>query len=306
MMSDASLELRRAPEAVTFSASDLETLRNVIAVGIPDPELRLFAKVCGQLALSPFRGEVVVVPRRTNIAKAGQPASWVTIWRHQITIVGRRVLAERTGEVEGIVGPEWCGPHTPEPDSPLQWVDVWLAEQPPHAARVTVYRRGRRPYVGTTPWREFAVTDSKGALMGLWPTMPAHMLGKTAEALALGRAFPEIRETLSAAGVEWQDAPRDETAEPTPSAGSVEPGAEEADQGRGVPSPRPAHNPNEHIVPSDEQLRTVRAALARAGYTLDADQRVYIADLLNRDTVTWGELSRYDLEDVQARLGGAS
>lgn len=285
-------ELARVDEGVSFTRSDLETLRSVIAPGIPDAELSLYAKVCENLGLSPFRGEIVVVKR--NVRDPKSPASaprWFEVWRHQITIVGRRVMAERTGEVEGITGPEWCGPHAPHADSPLQWLDVWLRDEPPHAARAVVYRRGRKPYVGTTPWREFYVRDKDNKPTGLWATMPAHMLGKTAESLALGRAFPEILAVARAAGVEYEDAPRDEghdvaAAEvgPSPTPGEV-------------PSPPRPRNPHEYLARDlirPDQVKRIQGlfeALDLSGEGHEATRHALIVNAIGHEYESAAELT---------------
>jgi hypothetical protein len=182
-MSDAGTDV------AVWSPREVDTIKRLLAPGISDDDLALYAKVCMLLDLSPFRDEIVTIGRRQRDPATG---SYVTVHRHLVTVQGRRVLAIRTGQLRGIVGPQWCGPHAPFADSPLVWHDVWLEDQPPHAARVFVYRDGwPEPVNGTAPWREFAQRDSNGRLVNLWAKMPAHMLGKVAEAMALRRAFPE-------------------------------------------------------------------------------------------------------------------
>ena len=65
------------------------------------------------------------------------------------------------------------------------WADVWLGTGDPFAARVTIFRKGQsHGYTSIALWSEYAQNG------GLWRTMPALMLAKCAESLALRQAFP--------------------------------------------------------------------------------------------------------------------
>jgi hypothetical protein len=166
--------------------AELDRLRDVIAPGADDAELGLFARVCAELGLSPFKDQIALVPRYSNKARRD-------VHKAQIMVAGRRTLAERTGELRGIDGPEWTGPRDARGN--LAWSELWTGDGYPYAARVFVYRaEWVKPANGTVKWSEFAPTksDGSGKLLGLWPQMPSHMLGKTAESLALRRAFPDV------------------------------------------------------------------------------------------------------------------
>lgn len=63
---------------------------------------------------------------------------------------------------------------------------MWTSKLPPFAARVGVLKAGHGvPTIGMAYWETYA---SPGPF---WKKAPAHMLAKTAEALALKKAFPE-------------------------------------------------------------------------------------------------------------------
>ena len=67
-----------------------------------------------------------------------------------------------------------------------------------YAARCLVIVDGwDRPANGTAKWSEFAQwtkgRDGAARLVRMWGRMPAHMLGKCAESLALRRAFSEVQ-----------------------------------------------------------------------------------------------------------------
>jgi hypothetical protein len=172
--------------------ADVEVLREQIAPDATDAELRHFARVCGALDLSPFAGQICLIGRYDRRKKT-------KVHRPQITVAGRRARAERTGQLAGIDGPEWCGPRLYDNRGqklPLDWVDLWDDDdQFPYAARCLVWRHGwAKPANGTAKWAEFAVWERSGDQehLGLfWKRMPSHMLGKVAESLALRRAFPD-------------------------------------------------------------------------------------------------------------------
>lgn len=168
-------------------ARAIAALRDQIAPDASDDELALFARVCGALELSPFADQIVLIGRHDRRVNR-------KVHRHQITVAGRRALAERTGELQGIDGPEWTGPRDTRGE--LSWSELWTEdghENAPYAARVFVYRRGWvKPANGTAKWSEFRQTGNDGSLLPMWRNMPSHMLGKVAESMALRRAFPNV------------------------------------------------------------------------------------------------------------------
>lgn len=160
-----------------FDATQIDLIKRTICIGATDDELQLFLAQAQRLGLDPFTRQIHAV-KRWNAA-AGRE-----VMITQVGIDGLRLIAERTGDHEGTEGPQWCGEDG-------QWHDVWLGPGHPVAARVTVYRRGRRVgTVGVAHWAEFAQSKSNGQLTAMWARMPALMLGKCAEAIALRRAYP--------------------------------------------------------------------------------------------------------------------
>jgi hypothetical protein len=179
--------------ALTNQANLVRTLKDQIAPDASDSELVYFSEVCKRLDLSPFKDEIALIGRYNKQLRR-------KVHRPQIEVAGRRVLAARTGELQGIEGPYWCGPRQFDEDGnklPLEWEDVWMDDDTfPYAARCLVYRKGwLRPANGTTKWTEFSQwehVDNVDRLGFLWKKMPSHMLGKTAESLALRRAFSDV------------------------------------------------------------------------------------------------------------------
>lgn len=236
------MSLHRYDAPAELQGLDIETLRANLAPGATNQELTLFATVCRHLDLDPFGGHIYLIGRRQRVG----PNQWAVVHKPQISVAGRRVLAERTGQLEGIQGPEWCSERRRDRGGrkePLEWDELWDDDDlPPYAARCLVYRTGWKvPSNGTAKWTEFAVWEGTGSdrrLSQFWQRAPSHMLGKVAEALALRRAFPEVQAAVAyvdGGGFEADDQQVIAEAEPV-AAGSQEPTPDQSGPRREEPS----------------------------------------------------------------------
>lgn len=161
----------------TYSETQLDLLRNTICKGATDDEFRFFIQVARHSGLDPFARQIHAVRRWDK--KAGKDVMSI-----QTSVDGFRLIAQRTGDYEGQTAPQWCG-------EDMVWVDVWLSNEPPSAARVGARRRGfHEPAWGVARWKSYAQQGKEG-LSPMWARMPDAMLAKCAECLALRKAFPQ-------------------------------------------------------------------------------------------------------------------
>jgi phage recombination protein Bet len=168
------------PDQTTWTPEQGAVLRQSgIGESVTTAELSGFLHLCQRTGLDPFSRQIYLIGRYDK--KAGRD-----VFTPQTGIDGYRVIAQRvTAQTAGTYGYEdtlWC-------DSSGQWRDVWLADEPPAAAKVTVIRNGAR-FSAVARFSEYAQTFRDGNLMGLWAKMPAGQIAKCCEALALRRAFP--------------------------------------------------------------------------------------------------------------------
>lgn len=153
--------------AVTDEFKEL-LLNQIMPKGSTHHELELFLYNIKRSKLDPFARQIYAIKRNGKMS-------------YEVSIDGARLIAERSGLYRGQKPPMWCGEDG-------EWKDVWLKSTYPIACKVSVYRADfMEPLSAIALWKEYC---PEGNMAFMWKKMPALMLSKVAEALALRRAFP--------------------------------------------------------------------------------------------------------------------
>lgn len=178
-------ETGRRP-AITFSPEQLAVLQETYFKNCTQTEIDLALAVCQATGLDPFLKQIVFIKRWDSNAPKPGGGQGKYVLTAQPTIDGTRLIAQRSGRYAGQDGPYWCGRDG-------IWHEIWIREEPPTAAKVTVYATVGAsvvPVSAVCMFKSYAVKNSKGELNPFWRTMPEVMIGKCAESLAMRKAFP--------------------------------------------------------------------------------------------------------------------
>lgn len=153
------------------------TLMDTETVQFSDDEFKLFVNQAKRTGLDPFTRQIY----------ATKTGGKMTV---QATIDGLRLIAQRSGEYQGQTRPVWF-------DDEGKEYRVWPKKKGyPYACEVGVYKSGfKEPLYAMAIFDEYVAKHkdfkTKEIKIGyMWQKMPALMIAKVAEALALRKAFP--------------------------------------------------------------------------------------------------------------------
>lgn len=167
-------------EVITFEPTPekIELIKRTICKGATNDEFELFLYQCKRTGLDPLTRQIYAVKRWDSKEKRD-------IMAIQTSIDGFRLIAERSKDYAGQVGAFWCGEDG-------KWVDVWVKNTPPTAAKVGVLRHQfKEPLWGVARFDAYAQKTKEGNLTSMWAKMGDVMIAKCAEALAMRKAFPQ-------------------------------------------------------------------------------------------------------------------
>ena len=170
MKTSETKSLAERQPAAEFSGEQVELLKRTVCKGASDDELRLFLNQCRRTGLDPFARQIFAIKRWDGRAEyrdeKGKVQHGRDVMQTQVSIDGFRLIAERSGKYAGQTEPQWCGQDG-------KWVNVWLSEKPPAAARIGVLRSDfKEPCFAVARYGAYMQTRKEGGPNNMWARMP--------------------------------------------------------------------------------------------------------------------------------------
>jgi phage recombination protein Bet len=197
--------------------------------------LAILLNIAAYSGLNPIKGQLCMF---TSKHQDKQTKQWIETVHIYTTIDGKRVIAHRSGRLDGIFDLQLS-------DEDGNWYECLPSRfEIPYAARASVAVKGcAKVFTRTVYWSEFGAAGAKyyddGNPKTNWAKMPRHMLLKVAESHALSASFPDdlgniLTEDEVSANPEWAKAVRQQQGASTVTVSEVH-----------APAPEPKRGPND-------------------------------------------------------------
>jgi len=254
--SNRALARRESPLPVSLSEAGytpekLAIVKQTVADGLTEPELIFFLTFCRNANLDPFQKEVYAIPRR------GEGGKRTVTFQTGIDALRRR--AHETGAFAGMDPAEFGKPKQAR-------AGQYTVTVPSECTfRVFKIVHGIRvPFEATARWDEYAPPlDKAGGFM--WRRRPYAQIEKCAEALALRRAFQELRGLYAHEEFETPRGEVRELALPVEQMDPAQPqeGPQEAADAPRTVEARVVERPPERSVKADDWAQAIEQCLTQ-------------------------------------------
>lgn len=176
-----SSELTITQDQTDWTAQQVAALKTLgVSNDVTQADLAIFLTQSKRTGLDPFSRQIYMIGRKQKTANGYETKQTIQVGIDGLRAIAHRV-AQQCHEVFSMSDTLWA-------DKNGVWHDVWLALEPPAAAKVSV-KRGGGVFSAVAIFKEYAPVYN-GKLSGMWSSKPALMIAKCAEALALRKAFP--------------------------------------------------------------------------------------------------------------------
>jgi hypothetical protein len=172
-----------------LDSEQVTILKNAVAKGATDEELKYCLTVARRYRLDPFKRQIWFVSRYDRNATNATGGTGANVWTPQVGIDGLLFMSARDHKADfGSVSlPEYV------PMIDVEWTNngKTIKYKAPEWAKVKVFKKGvDAPTEAIAYWEEYCPNDLSKA--PFWRKMPRRMIGKCASALALRQAYPDL------------------------------------------------------------------------------------------------------------------